>query len=173
MLRKLGAATAALVLTMTSLGAAFGCSVLELAKKVGEPLQAYKKIEVEAHKWHSTEGGVWHVYLSRNGRLHSIVRTDYGEMGKTQTRVSFLDAKNFGIEEVTELYAEPIYTKRPTKIASRSTVAYFFCDADGVIYMPVKTADDGNAGKPFQEAKALRALFFNAKELAPSLKRLN
>ena len=167
MVYKLLSATAAtLILMIASFDAAFGCPVLELAKKVQEPLRALKKIEVEAQEQRSTEGGVWHVYLTRNGRPHSIVRTDYGETGKLRTRASFLDSKNFGIEVVEERYAEPIYAKPPTKIVSRSTVAYFFCETDGMIYMPVSTADDGNAGKPFLKAKSERALFSTQRNLA-------
>jgi len=170
--RLLGMAAAISALTMATFGAAFGCSVVELAKKVHEPLQAYRKKEVEARKWHSAEGGAWHTYVTRNGRLHSIVRIDYGETGRSQTRASFLDAKDFGIEVVTERYAEPIGSGRPTRVVSRSSVVYFFCEADGVIYLPVNASADDSVGE-LHEAKSLKSLFFDAGELAPYLKRLN
>lgn len=173
--KLLSVAIVAFAVMTPSLGLASGCPTPELARKVREPLKAYQKIEVEAQDQEprSTEGGVWHVYLTRKGRLHSIVRTDYSETGRLRTRASFMDTRNVGIEVVDESYAEPYYTKRPIKIVSRSRVTYFVCDADVVIHAPVKTAGDGNADKPFLEAKALKALFFNAKELAPHLKLLD
>jgi hypothetical protein len=69
-----------------------------------EPLGKYQKTEISALELRSTEGGVWHIYGKRDGALHSLVRTDFGETGQLQTRASFVDKCTFGIVVTTLEY---------------------------------------------------------------------
>jgi hypothetical protein len=159
-------------LALATAGALLACPIDRIAQATREQLGIYEKTEVGALENHSTEGGTWHIYRKRNGALHSIVRTDYGETGQRQTRISFVDKHTFGIVVTTLRYDAPIYLKDEVQVVERVATEYFFCDKSNVVYVPASLQDEPSALAAIRKAKEERALLFDAKEIAPHLKHL-
>lgn len=141
------------------------CPVSTLVTLSKGPLGKLKKAEFDVAEQQSAEGGRWQVYSRRDGIVHSIVRTDYGETGRTTSRASFLDAKTFAITVAVERYDKPIGTTGDVKVAGRTAKTFLYCEREGKIL-----GSDGRPGTPgwLKEAREERRTF-EAEELAPHL----
>jgi hypothetical protein len=132
------------------------CQNGPLVQRLTEPLNGFRKVEVPVATQQSTEGGHWEVFFQANGDVHSIIRTDFGETGQRQTRLTFLDNQRFAIDDVEMYYEAPINASRETIIRDRVSTKYFFCDQNAV---------------PSQEAQRLKAVFFESDEIAQFARR--
>jgi hypothetical protein len=94
-------------------------------------------------------------------RLHSLVRTDFGETGQSQRRASFVDKRTFGIVVTTLQYDAPISPKRPVRIVDRISTEYFFCDDSSVVHVPANPEDELSALAAIRKAKAERATLWS------------
>ena len=165
-----GAAAATLLLLgapAASAAPAAACPEAKITQVLREPFRRLKKKDVLAGDQRTAEGGVWDVWSHRKGALHSIVRTDYSETGKTEARLSFVNAKNYGILVTTERYEKPITERGPVRVQESVVNLYLFC-GDQVIDRSPKPA----GGRALEAARQQRAAFFDAKELAPYLRQL-
>ncbi len=160
------------VLVLSSIATAgplMACPIEKIVQATLEPLGRHKKIEVSAREVRSLEGAVWHVYHRRDGALHSIVRTDFGESGQRQTRASFLDRRTFGIVVTILKYDAPIGAKAQVQVAERSSTEFFFCDGSNIVYLPANPQEEANALAAIRRAKDERRMLFSAEEIAPYL----
>jgi hypothetical protein len=110
------------------------CPLADIEKVLNAPLDGMTAIEKEVSEVQSTEGGLWQIYKDAQGRVHSIVRNDFGESGRSDIRLSILDSKTYGISRTRHGYIRHAFLEGPFAIAQRSTDYYFFCD--GKVYLP-------------------------------------
>lgn len=143
-------------------GAALACPLARLVRIADEPLTSLRHKERPLSHRASTEGGKWDVYLRPDGMLHSIIRTDFGEIGQRKVRASFLTRHDFVLESTTVRYKSPLFVG---KFSSR----YFFCK--DVVYAPVKMNDESSGTQALAEAKDLKSIF-ESDDIASDLKRL-
>jgi hypothetical protein len=158
------------LLALATAGSLLACPIDKIAQATREPLGTYEKTEVDVLEYRSTDGGVWHIYRKRDGALHSVVRTDFGETGQLQTRISFVDKHTFGIVVTTLRYDAPIYLKDQVQVVERVSTEYLLCDKSNVVYVPASPQDESSALAAIRKAKEERAMLFGAKEIAPYLK---
>lgn len=126
---------AALLVTSASCASA-ACDIDAISSALESSLAQMKPTEIEVSKVESTDGGVWNVYRESDGRLHSITRSDYGESGRREMRLSTVNRDAYGIAETRIDYIRHAYLEEagPNGLAKRTTVFYYFCD--GKLYMP-------------------------------------
>jgi hypothetical protein len=110
------------------------CPLADIEKILNAPLDRMTPIEKEVSEIQSTEGGLWQIYKDKKGRIHSIVRNDYGESGRGELRLSILDGKAYGISRTRYGYIRHAFLEGPFAIAQRNTDYYFFCN--GKVYLP-------------------------------------
>lgn len=165
--------TAVAVLTLVLASTATSCPLDRLRQIVKEPLTGYEVREVAAAERRSTEGGVWRLYFHSNGQLHSVVRIDFGETGQWNARISFIDARNFGIVDRVLRYDLPISPNRSVQIADESSTTYLFCDYDKLVIAPIDGVVERTSPEDVPDAKAFRDLFFRSNEIIPYLRMLD
>jgi hypothetical protein len=158
------------LLSIAAAAPLLACPIEKIAHATREPLDRFKKIEVEARKWRSLEGGHWLIYLRQDGVPHSIVRIDYGETGQWQVRVSFVDKQTFGIVVTTLRYDAPIDPSRQARVVESVSTEAFFCDKSNLVYVQANPHDELSALAAIREAKAQKAMLFEAEEIAQYLK---
>jgi hypothetical protein len=159
-------------LSIATAGPLLACPIEKIAHATREPLDRFKKIEVDAREWRSLEGGHWLIYLRHNGVPHSIVRIDYGETGQRQMRASFVDKHTFGIVITTLKYDEPINAERQVQVVESVSTQFLFCHKSNIVYLQANPQDEASALAAIREAKAERTMLFNAEEIATYLKGL-
>jgi hypothetical protein len=152
-------------------GPLLSCPIEKIAHVTREPLGEFKKIEVDARKWRSLEGGVWKVHLRQDGVPHSIVRIDYGETGQRQVRASFVDKHAFGLVVTSLRYDAPISADRAVKVVERTSTEFFFCGSH-VGLLQAKPKDDANTLAAIRGAQGEKSMLFASQEIAPYLERL-
>ena len=110
------------------------CPLDDIDTVLEAPLNNLEKIEKDVSEAQSSEGGSWLIYKDDKGRVHTIIRIDYGEGGRSEIRLSVVDARTYGIERTRYGYIRHIFVQGPFAIAQRTTDYYFFCD--GRVYLP-------------------------------------
>jgi hypothetical protein len=118
-----------LALAATPLHAA-GCDTGKIEAALASPVDGLKKLERDVTDIQSTEGGVWQIYREQDGRVHSIVRIDGGESGRSERRLSVVNRKAYGIAvtRVDYLRHAFIETAGPNGTAKRTTDYYYYCE---------------------------------------------
>ena len=125
-------------LCLTSPAQAAECPLADIEKVLNAPLDGMKPIEKEVSEIQSTEGGLWQIYKDKKGRVHSIIRNDYGESGRGELRLSILGSKAYGIARTRYGYIRHAFLEGPFAVVQRNTDYYFFCD--GKVYLPAADA---------------------------------
>jgi hypothetical protein len=110
------------------------CPLADIESILNAPLDGMTPIEKEVSEVQSTEGGGWQIYKDNKGRVHSIIRNDYGESGRGELRLSVFNGKAYGIARTRYGYIRHAFLEGPFAIANRTTDYYFFCD--GKVYLP-------------------------------------
>ncbi len=132
------------------------CDLAVIESALDAPLSGMKPTEFDVSDISSTEGGAWSVYREADGRLNTIMRNDYGESGRQESRLSVVNRASYGIAVTRIDYLRHAFLEEagPNATARRSTDFYYFCD--GKPHMPLEGASlvDINAYKE-QAAKAL------------------
>jgi hypothetical protein len=121
-------------LSLASAAQAADCPLADIEKVLTAPLDGMKPIEKEVSEIQSTEGGLWQIYKDGKGRVHSVLRNDFGESGRGEIRLSILDNKTYGIARTRYGYIRHAFLEGPFAIAQRNTDYYFFCG--GKVYLP-------------------------------------
>jgi|GEM_PF-2228220 hypothetical protein len=130
---------AALLVTSASCASA-ACDIDAISTALESSLAHMKPAEIDVSKVESTDGGVWRVYREADGRMHSITRSDYGESGRREMRLSTVSRGAYGISETRIDYLRHAYLEEagPNGMAKRTTTFYYFCD--GKLYVPAPEA---------------------------------
>jgi hypothetical protein len=84
------------------------CGIDAMMAAIEAPLDSVQSVERDASDVKSTEGADWKIYRDKDGRLNTIIRTDYGETFRLETRLSVVNRKDYIIEEHHERYSNPI-----------------------------------------------------------------
>jgi hypothetical protein len=158
----------ALAMLLALDGATLACPLARLVRIADEPLTSLRHKERPLSHRASTEGGKWDVYLRPDGMLHSIIRTDFGEIGQRKVRASFLTRHDFVLESTSVRYKSPLFVGK-FEIESAVSSRYFFCK--DVVYAPVKMNDESSGTQALAEAKDLKSIF-ESDDIASDLKRL-
>ena len=109
----------------------------------------------------STEGGLWEIFREPDGRVHTIIRGDYGESGRNELRLSIVNRRTYGIASTRVDYLRHAFIEEagPNGVARRTTTYYFYCD--GKQYLPpdgYSMLDAETYRKEGQEAQATMIL---------------
>lgn len=151
---------------------AFACDggVLSNLMESRLPPEAPESFDVAEIK--SVEGGAWGIYRAggqpETGIVTDIMRTDYGEAGRLETRLTVSSPEAYAVTVTRFVYAAPIYATGAAVIREEKDI-FRFCD--GALYLP----EEGFGPGEEYVAKAKEALAtFDAAEIkkyVPELKR--
>ena len=156
---------AVLALCLSSTAALAGCDLDAIAKALNAPLTAMQPKEIEVSDVQSTEGGAWQIYREKDGRLYTIVRTDYGESGRNEARLSVVNRAAYGIAATRVDYLRHAFVEEgPFGIARSTTDFYYFCD--GKPYVPPETAAVVDLVEYPKKALELRQQMLDDKDIA-------
>jgi hypothetical protein len=116
------------------------CNVDGISSALEASLTAMKPVEIALSEPASTEGGVWNIYREGDGRLNTITRSDFGESGRRELRLSIVNRNTYGVADTRIDYLRHAFLEDagPNGTARRSTVYYYVCD--GKLYMPAAEA---------------------------------
>lgn len=147
----------AIIPLVSALGAtqALACSTASLDRLLAAPVpaKADREIDVEGA---SSEGGQWRVFGGgRPFRARQIVRTDYGEMGRSSLRLVMAEPATYALTRVVTTYDRP-FTQPGFRARTASTKTYRFCA--GELVRP-KGQDDAAFAAHRAEADTERAAF--------------
>jgi hypothetical protein len=110
----------------------------------------------------STEGGSWDVYFAPDGKtVVNLVRNDYGEAGRRQTRLVVSSPDAWAITDTTFMYSAPNYVAGVTTIREEKD---FFVYCSGHLYLPEEPDLGPGAEYPAKAAEVLKT--FDAPEVA-------
>lgn len=128
----------ALMLLMAMTGDAISCPLGEIETALGRPLEGLSRLERDATDIQSTEGGQWEIFREKDGRVHTIIRTDFGEIGRTETRLTVINRRTYGIAVSTITYTRHLYQTEegPLGTRSRNTDFHYYCDGKPAIANP-------------------------------------
>lgn len=168
--------------------AATSCPLGELDRLAGMALDGLTRVELEEQVSRSTEGAAWDVYLTPDGRLHSLSTTIYNHGSQRQERISFLNKREFVIVSRAQEYNKSIVDQDRAHIALEivldETERYYFCGGD--VYVP-HAVDPGDPRltppvpghrwpitkrDPLANAREVRTLFLTAPETATYIAQL-
>ena len=114
------------------------CALGKIEDALTAPLDGLKKLERDVSDVQSTEGGQWQIYREADGRVNTIMRIDYGEMGRSELRLTILNRRTYGIADTGIQYTRHIYLTDggPLGTSSRTIKFHYFCDGKPVIASP-------------------------------------
>lgn len=148
-------------------GAAHACDRDGLAAIIDAPLPAKAGKSFNVADVDSTDGGEWEIYFGPDGRTpRTILRTDYGESGRTQARLTILSAGAYAVARKQSVYSVPYAVEGSTTIRETRDI-YLFCD--GRLVTPDKESWDGDA---YEKAARETLATFDAAEIKPLLPAL-
>ena len=126
----------ACLLTMAGPASSADCATGEIETALAASLDGLKRFEREVTDVQSTEGGIWQIYREADGRVNSIFRIDGGESGMSESRLSIVNRKTYGIAVTRIDYLRHAFVEEagPNGTARRITDYYYFCD--GSLYLP-------------------------------------
>jgi hypothetical protein len=160
---------AALLLSKAALAA--GCDLDAISAALDASLEGMKPYEREAVETQSTEGGGWQVFREKDGRLNTVVRSDFGESGRNDTRLSAVNRETWGISATRTDYNRHAFAEDggPFAVVRKTTVYYFFCG--GKLYTPPPEWSTTGEDYAVEAGKAKEA-FFKATEISEFVKGL-
>ena len=108
----------------------------EIEAALSAPLDGMKMTEREVTDIQSTEGGVWRIYTSADGKMHSILRLDGGESGMGERRLSIVNDAAYGITVTRVDYLRHAFIDEggPNGTAKRTADYFYVCG--GKLYLP-------------------------------------
>lgn len=148
----------AATLPFFSVAHAADCALAKAEEVLSLPFLEKADREVDVTEQQSVEGGTWTIYNS-DGKPQRLIRTDYGETGRTEHVLAMADANAYIIRKTYFLYAAPIY-ESGSAVVREETDYYRFCD--GKLDLPENWETDEAYLKA---AKDAGAQFFSAPEI--------
>lgn len=147
---------------------AFACDGGPLFELMDAPLPARPDATFDVAEVDSTEGGSWDVYLGQDGRARNLVRTDFGEVGRYQTRLIVSSPEAYAVTTTRYIYSAPVHVSGATTVREEKDI-YVFCG--GKLYLP---EEDFGLGEDYKREAADALATFDALEVGqylPALKR--
>ena len=143
---------------------------------------------VKGTEQRSTEGSAFNVYFDKadeqltvepvqepnnkdSGVAVVAIRAEiYGETFRAHERIAFLNQSDYVVRAITENYEGHISFPRGGEILSVESEDYFFCA--NTLQVPKHVAGGEQEAKYKADAENMRALFFEASELKPYIRRI-
>lgn len=132
----------------------------DLIGRLDLPVRDDGDVRLDVAEILSTEGGEWKVWLGPNGEAEEIVRIDYGEMGRVETRLLIGSAEAYALTHTLYSYAAPIYAEGARTVRIETDI-YAFCA--GELLVP---PEDFGINADYAKAAAKVAATFRAEEIA-------
>ena len=132
-----------IVLSATTAHAA--CPLTSISEALAAPLDHMKPLVRAVTSMQSAEGGEWEIFREKDGRVHTIMRKDYGEGGRSEQRLTVVNRETYGIAKTSIGYIRHVIGDGPFAVAGQTTQYYYFCG--GKVFMP-----DENWGTVDREA---------------------
>jgi hypothetical protein len=149
------------------------CPLDKIEAALASPTDGLKLLEREVSDVQSAEGGVWQIYREKDGRVHSIVRIDAGESGRSEIRLSPVNRKTYGIASTRIDYIRHAFVEEgPFGIVRRTTDYYYYCG--GKPYVPSgnsTTVDREQYGKDALEMQSRMVLDNDVADFTKGLAR--
>jgi hypothetical protein len=124
------------------------------------PKQADKSFDVGEVL--SAEGGSWDVYLEPDGKsVANLVRTDYGETRRLETRLIVSSPAAYAVTSTTYHYSVPIFASGLIAIREEKDI-FVYCS--GKLYLPEEDLLGLAPDYPNKAAEAMKT--FDAAEVA-------
>lgn len=142
---------------------AASCDLKRAEALLQQPRPEKPDRQFEVQEQQSVEGGAWTIYNGPDGKPGRIVRTDYGEMGRTEQILAATDRDGFIIRETQFHYSVPLYATG-SAVVREETDYYRFCK--GELLMPPDSEGEDGYMKAAREAANE---FFTAPEIAEAI----
>ena len=111
------------------------CNLDSIAASLAASLDTMKPTERDVTDIQSTDGGIWQIYREKDGRLNTIIRTDFGESGRGETRLGVVNRQTYGIAQSRIDYLRHAFIEQgPNGDARRTTDYFYYCG--GKAFMP-------------------------------------
>jgi hypothetical protein len=149
----------ATLLIFVTAGPVLACNP-DLFERLDTPLRTEADVSFEAKERASTEGGEWRIWSASADDGAEVARIDYGEMGRTETRLMIESPEAYAITQTVHRYGVPIYVEGSMTVRIETDI-YMFCD--GALLLPPE--DFGADPDYLERAEAARAVF-RAKEIS-------
>ncbi|MCB1380569.1 MAG: hypothetical protein KDK89_19715 [Alphaproteobacteria bacterium] len=120
---------AAILFCASATAAQADCPLDKIEAALAASLDAMRPLEREVSDVQSTEGGLWQIYREKDGRVNTILRIDAGESGRSETRLSIVNRKTYGIARTRVDYLRHAFVEEgPFGIARRTVDYFYYCD---------------------------------------------
>ncbi|MBL8790508.1 MAG: hypothetical protein JNM45_08410 [Rhizobiales bacterium] len=143
---------------------AASCDLTQAEALLRQPRPEKPDRQFDVLEQQSVEGGAWTIYNGPNGKPGRIIRTDYGEMGRSEQILAATDRDGFIIRETQFHYSVPLFATG-SAVVREETVYYRFCE--GELLLPSDTEGEDGYMKAGREAANE---FFAAQEIADAIK---
>lgn len=114
------------------------CQVTEIERGLLAPLEGLQETTFDTTLETSRMGGEWKIYRDAGGKLHTIIRSDFDELGRMEYRLSIISPSLYGISVLDVEYLRNLHAQEEDGgefgIAKESKTYFFFCD--GQLHLP-------------------------------------
>lgn len=126
----------AILAAATSPATSAECPLDRIEAALASSTAGLRQLDRDVTDVQSTEGGIWQIFREKDGRVHSIIRIDAGESGRSEFRLSVVNRKSYGIAATRIDYVRHAFIEDagPNAIVRRTTDYYFFCN--GELFLP-------------------------------------
>jgi hypothetical protein len=154
---------ALLALPLASAAHAADCSFAKAEDVLTQPRPEEPNQQIDVLVQQSVEGGSWTVFNGPDGKPNRIIRTDYGEGGRTEYALAGAKANTIVIRKTYFRYSVPYYVSG-SAVIREETDYYRFCNS--TLDMP---AEGGRDEDYIKAAREVSAQFFSAPEISKIL----
>ncbi|GEM_PF-3432530 len=150
----------ALLIAIISASPALACSP-SLHERLDQPLRETADDTFDVSEVQSVEGGEWKVWQRPDGSgAEEVVRIDYGEMARLETRLVIDGPDDYAITQARYLYSVPMYLEGSTVVRIETDI-YMYCD--GALVLP---SEDFGVFPDYVAKADEAAATFRAEEIA-------
>jgi hypothetical protein len=147
---------------------AFACDGGPLFEMMAAPLSGKPDTSFDVSEVGSTEGGSWEVYFKADGKtLANLVRIDYGESGRLETRLIVSSPEAYAVTSTDFNYSAPNYVSGSTAIREEKDI-FVYCS--GKLHLPEEDLFGLIPDYPAKAAEVMKT--FDAAEVAQYVKGL-
>lgn len=151
--------TLAAFLLAASTSPALACNPA-LLERLDQPIEEQADETREVAEIQSAEGGEWKIWTTAAGGTAEVARIDYGEMGRSQTRLLIESEDAFAITRTLYRYSVPIFAEGSMTVRVETDI-YMVCD--GKLLAP---GEDFGVDPSYAEAADAARAVFRAEEIA-------
>jgi hypothetical protein len=141
---------------------AFACDGGPLFEMMAAPLSGQPDKTFDVSEVGSTEGGGWEVYFKPDGKsLANLIRIDYGESGRLETRLIVSSPEAYAVTSTDISYSAPNYVSGSIAIREEKDI-FVYCS--GKLHLPEEDLIGLAPGYAKKAAEAMKT--FDATEVA-------